>query len=190
MNPKLPQTHYPVLDVIKNRYSARSFATKPIEPDTLHELIEAASWAPSSMNEQPWKYFYAHKGTPAFEQLWSLLLTGNQPWCKDAALLLVSVASKTFVRNGAPNRHYLYDTGAANQNLLLQALSRGIYGHLLGGYQHDKATEYLKLQENEEIACFIALGYLDVPEKLEEPFLTREKTPRSRKPISDILFSI
>lgn len=186
---KIPQTAYPVLDVIKQRWSARSFSEKAIAETEMMTLLEAASWASSSMNEQPWSYIYAHKGTPKFEKIWECLAGGNQPWAKDAAVLVLSVVNTHFASNGQENIHAWYDVGSANILLLLQAASMGIYGHEMGGFSRDKAKESFPLPSNSDYICVLALGYLDEADKLIEPFKTREITPRSRKPLEDIILN-
>ena len=150
-----------------------------------------AAWAPSAMNEQPWRYRYALKGTPAFDALWACLNTGNQPWAKDAGALLVSSGMTRLARNGQPNHTWQHDVGMANANLLTQATDMGIYGHILGGFDHAKATALLGIDaQQEELVCLIALGHLGHAEDLIEPFRTRELTPRTRRPLADTLLPL
>lgn len=184
---KIATTRLPVIDLIKTRWSARAFADKPLTDEQVLTLIEAASWAPSSLNEQPWRYRYALRHTEAFGQLWDSLLPGNQPWAKNAAVMLLCTTKTTFARNGAPNRYALHDTGMANAFLMLQATQMDIFGHIIGGYDPLKIQEAFKLSNDEEVVCVIALGYLGVPEQLDEPFRTREITPRSRKAVEELV---
>jgi nitroreductase len=181
---KEAQTKHPVLDVIRQRWSARSFSHQPVSQDTLEQLIEAASWAPSSMNDQPWTYVYAHRGTEAFNTMLACLNTGNQPWAANAAVLVISLANKVH-HNGHPNKHHMHDTGAANMLMMIEAVAHGIYGHVMGGFHHDKTLEAFNVTDQQDVVAFIALGYLDDPAKLEEPFHTRELTTRKRKPLSE-----
>ncbi len=184
---KEAQTQYSIHPLLRRRWSARAFAPQPIAEETLMTLLEAASWAPSSMNEQPWVYLFAHKGDAAFNLMADCLLPGNR-WAKNAPLLLLSLARKTFATNGKPNRHALHDVGAANVQLLLQAADMDIYGHQMGGFDMEKTLRTFHISDDLEPVCFIALGYLDDPDTLEEPFRTRELTPRSRKPIGAFAF--
>lgn len=187
MEIKIPQTENPVHSFITKRWSARSFAEKSISESEINTLIEAASWTASSMNEQPWHYLIAKKGSPSFQKMVDCLMGGNQPWAKNASVLMLSLSRKNFASNGQPNRHAMHDVGAANTTLLLQAASMDIYGHMMGGYYHDATIKAFEIDENEfEISCFLALGYLDAPEALEEPFKTREITARSRKAVNEI----
>lgn len=183
---KEAKTIYPVHDLIAKRWSARAFSDKSIAEDELLTLLEAASWASSSINEQPWNYLYSLKGTSGFETMWNLLSSGNQPWVKNASVLVMCVANKTFSKNGDFNRHYMHDVGMANANLLTQATSMGIYCHILGGYDRNLTDETFSIPDNQEVVCFITLGYLGDGESLEEPFRTREITPRSRKSVQEI----
>lgn len=185
---KLAQTDKPVLDIIKERWSARSFQPKPIAQEELDTIFEAASWAPSSMNEQPWMYLYAQHGTARFDELWNTLMQGNQPWAKNAGVLIASLTRTNHAGNGAHNRYAWYDTGSANQNLLLQAASMGILGHVMGGFNHQQAKELLQLPDGIDLVCIIALGYPDSAEALEEPFRSRELTPRRRQGLDTFVF--
>lgn len=182
---KVPVHLDKVHPLLLKRWSARSFSEKVIVQEDLNTLLEAASWAASSMNEQPWRYLYAFRGEPAFDRFWNCLMDGNKPWAKNASVLMLSLANKHMVKNGAYNRHYLYDTGAANTNLLLQAAEMDIYGHQMGGFHMEQTVREFDLDDRWEPAVFIALGYLDDPEKLEEPFLTREISSRTRRPLNE-----
>lgn len=185
---KIPQTSQLLLDVIKQRWSARSFQDTHIEPEILQSLFEAASWASSSMNEQPWRFIYGALGTETHRLIAQSLSVGNALWATKAPVLVAVVSKDVFTSNNAPNIHAWHDVGAAEILLLLQAASLGIYGHQMGGFDRNKATETLGIPENYSIVAMLALGYLGSPEQLDEPFKTREVTPRSRKPISEIAF--
>jgi nitroreductase len=178
-------THYPVIDLIRKRWSARSFSDKNISENDLKTILEAASWAPSANNEQPWQYFYSFQGNDGFQKLWECLLPGNQPWTKKASVLIAAVARKTYAANQKDNPVAIHDLGMANAQLFLQALSMNIYGHPMAGFDKGKLSSLLKLNDQQEAVCMIALGYLDDPEKLEEPFKTRELSPRQRKPLEE-----
>ena len=186
MNIKIPKTEHPVIDLIKNRWSPRSFSEKVIAEQDMHTIFEAASWAFSANNEQPWEYVYAHKAdTEAFQKLHDCLLRGNKPWTRHAAVLGVSLIRKKMA-NGKENNTAKHDLGAANATMMLQATSMGIYGHMMAGFDPEKTFETLNLDKEEvDTVAFFAMGYLDSPEKLEEPFKTRELTPRTRKAVSE-----
>lgn len=184
---KAARTEYAVADVIKNRWSPRSFSPKEIEKKYFAAILEAASWAPSAMNEQPWGYVAAMKqNEEGFDKLLKLVVPGNALWAKNAAALVLSYAKLTYA-NGAENVSALHDTGMANQNLLTQALTLDIYGHVMGGFDKKKAAEEFGLTEDYAPVCIIALGYPDDPEKLEEPFRTRETAARTRKSLDNFV---
>ncbi len=181
---KEARTQHDVHPLIRSRWSARAFSDAPLTDEDIRTVVEAAAWAPSAMNEQPWRYRYAVKGTSAFDPLWSCLNAGNQPWAMNAGALVIASGMKLLSRNGQPNHSWPHDVGMANANLLTQAVSMGIYGHIIGGFDHAKANAVLGIDtQHEEIMCFIALGHLGEPEALVEPFHTREITPRTRRPL-------
>lgn len=183
---KTAHTFHPVIDLIKNRWSPRSFFQEEIEQNDLNTILEAASWAPSANNEQPWHYIYAHRGSAGYETLKNALAPANAAWAKDAAVLIAAIARKTFAANDTANRSAMHDLGLANAHLLLQASSMNIYGHLMGGFDREKLTADLGLTTDQDAVCLIALGFLDVPEKLEEPLRSRETQARQRKALEEI----
>jgi nitroreductase len=181
-------TTYPVLETIRKRWSPRAFASYPVAPETLNQAFEAASWAASAMNAQPWRYLYAHHADQeAFQKMVDCLLPGNQPWARHAPVLVLTLA-ETHYANGNPNTSALHDLGMANANLLLEATALGLHGHFMGGFDPARTKELFQLPDSLQPVAFLALGYLGEAEQLEEPFLSREKAARQRKPISEIAF--
>ncbi|SHL16669.1 nitroreductase family protein [Hymenobacter psychrotolerans] len=181
-------TTYPVHEIIRKRWSPRAFASQPVAPEALEQVFEAASWAASAMNEQPWRYIYAHQAdAETFRKMVDCLLPGNQPWAKNAPVLILALA-KTQYDNGTPNGAALHDLGMANANLMLEATAIGLHGHFMGGFDPAKTKEAFQLPDTLQPVAFIALGYMGEAEQLEEPFLSREKAPRQRKPIGEISF--
>lgn len=186
---KTAETGTAVHELIRKRWSARSFSDKAISREEMDTLLEAAIWAPSSINEQPWRFIYAFKGEKAFDQLVSCLAPFNQTWAKNAGALVLVLAKKHFEREGNPeNRHALHDAGAAVAMLLIQATSMDIYGHIMGGVDLQKTKAEFHIPDTLEIGSVVALGYLDSPDKLEEPLKSRELAPRTRKGIKEISF--
>ena len=181
-------TSYPVHELIRNRWSPRSFSPQPVEQAKLNQVFEAASWAFSAMNAQPWQYIYAHKAdTVAFQKILDTLMAGNQPWAKNAPVLIIALA-KTEYDNGQPNGAAMHDLGAANATLFLEATALGLHGHVMGGFDREKLRRDFNLPANLTPAAVIALGYLGAAEQLEEPFLSREQAARSRKPVAEFAF--
>jgi len=181
-------TKYPVLDIIKNRWSPRSFSGKAISAADLNTILEAGTWAFSAINEQPWRYIVAHRDTALFNSFFDLLFPGNQPWNKNAAVLVISIIKKTFANNSI-NTSAQHDVGAANMLLTLQANSMGIYTHVMGGFNKEQAAALLQLDEAFEPVVMIAIGYPDKADKLDEPFRTRETAPRTRKPLDEVILN-
>lgn len=174
-------------EAIYNRRSPRSYSTEHIPINLLEEIFDAARWAPSSMNEQPWLYLYAYNGTEKFNKILDSLVPFNQQWAKNANVLVISMAKKTFDYKGKDNKYYMYDVGSANQNLLLSAFDNNIYGHPMGGFNEAKLIEYFNIPKNIEPVCIISLGYLDSPDKLPEDLKTRELAERKRKSLTEII---
>ena len=184
---KLAHTKTDVMDLIRERWSPRSFQDKPIPDEELELIFEGASWAPSANNEQPWRYFPGHKGSPIYDAIFESLVPANQIWAKGAPVLVLAATKSHLEASGKPNAWAHHDLGLANAFLLLQARARNIFGHILGGFDKQKAIELLNIPNTLEPIAVIALGYLGNPESLEEPFRTRETTARNRKPVSEIL---
>jgi nitroreductase len=186
MEHKLIPTNRPVINLIRERWSPRSFSEKTISQEDMNTLLEAGSLAFSANNQQPWYYVYAYKGTDGFDALWSTLAAGNQPWAKSAAVLMISFARKVNDK-GAPNPWSHHDLGAANATMVLQALSMGIYAHLMAGFSKQAALEVTGIDADvwEPVAA-IALGYPGQADALDEPYLSWEKAPRTRKSIEEI----
>jgi len=170
-----------ILEIIKNRRSRRAFLHKPIEREKIKSLFEAARWAPSSVNEQPWAYVYA---TNDQQELWNKIFESlndsNKIWGKDAPLLVVSLARKYYSRNDRPNNSAKYDVGAANAFLSLQATQLGLNVHQMGGFDHFLLRQNLNVPENFDIGVVMAIGYPGNPEQLPAHLLERELSPRMR----------
>jgi len=178
---KSSQVEFPVTDLIEQRRSRRAYSSQPIEPEKIHSLFEAARWAPSSMNEQPWSYLYATKDqTELWNKLINVLNEGNRIWAKHAPLLILSLARKTHIRNGAVNVSAKYDVGAANAFLSMQATHLGLIIHQMGGYDRQKAIEILNIPEIYEPMVIMAVGYLGDADKLSDNLKVREVAPRER----------
>jgi len=174
---------------LKNRWSPRSFSDKPVTDEMIELLFEAARRAPSSRNEQPWNYFYAHrKNINVFKDLVGLL-TGNNPfWAKDAQVLIISVMKKHLDYKNRPNGKALHDTGAANVSLAIQASEMGLQVHPMGGFDKEKATEYLRLDtEKYEPVIMIAVGFPDETEPFSEDTKNRIQQHQTRKEINEFV---
>ncbi len=190
MNLKTADTRTEILDVIRKRWSARSFDGESLTDSQLEAILEAASWAPSAMNEQPWRFVVAKRSDKtSFDSLFSFLLPGNAAWAHAAGALILVLGQARYVYKDRPNVNVLHDCGMATMNLLLQATSMDIYGHVMEGFDKERVKETFGLGDGLVPVTMIALGFLDAPEKLEEPYRTRELTGRIRKPLNEIVWS-
>ncbi len=191
MSVKTARTDYPLHDLLRERWSPRSFTDKPVETEKLRSLFEAARWAASCANEQPWHFLLALKDDPAaFEQMLACLNESNQTWAKSAWGLGLTVARLTFVRGDKLNRHAYHDVGQAWANLALQATALGLHVHPMAGFNLEKARSTYAIPEGFDPVTAFALGYLGNPDDLPaEDLRQRETAPRIRKPISEFVFS-
>jgi len=176
--------------LLKKRWSPRAFSDERIPEQQLKEIFTAASWAPSAMNEQPWVYVYAVNGTSGFVKLWSTFYKGNQPWTKNVPVIFAAFYRPNYSMNGMPNQAAMHDLGMANANLLLEATSKGIYGHIIGGFDANKLVETLELDDELVPMVMGVLGYPGDPEQLEEPYRSREVQKRSRKELNEFVVKL
>jgi nitroreductase len=181
---------FPIHDLLKRRWSPRAFSEKPVPPEALRSLFEAARWAASCYNDQPWAYIVATRDNPEeFARLAGVLVEGNTVWATKAPVLALSLARLNFQHNQKPNRHAVHDVGAASASLALEATARGIGVHQMGGFYPDKAREVFQIPADWEPVAAFAIGYPGDPAFLPETLRAREGVARSRKPISDFVMS-
>jgi nitroreductase len=180
----------PIHDLIKHRWSPRAFEDRPVEPEKLRSLFEAARWASSSYNGQPWHFIVATKDDPEnFKRVLECFIEFNQGWAKNAPVVALSVASLKFQHNGEMNRHAFHDVGQAVANLALQANALGLEIHQMAGILPEKARQIFAIPEGYEAVAGIAIGYPGDPASLPEPLRQREQGPRDRKPTSSFVFT-
>jgi len=184
------KTDHPVLDIVADRWSPYGYDPRPMSRDDLKSLFEAARWAPSAFNEQPWRYIVAMRDDEAaFAKLLTCLVEPNQAWAKNASALVVSVASLNYVQNGKPNGTALHDMGLAAATLTAEATSRGLQVHQMAGILPDRARDLYGIPEGYQAVTALAIGYAADPETLPDPLKERDTAPRQRKPLADIVFS-
>jgi nitroreductase len=182
MESQSSKTEYPVSSLIKKRRSKRAYLDKPVEQEKINSLFEAARWAPSSMNEQPWSYLYATKDQKElWNKLFDTLMEGNRIWVKDAPLLVLSLTRKNFERNDRENTTAKYDLGGANAFLTLQATEMGLNVHQMGGFNAHQVRLDLNIPDEYDIGVIMAIGYPGDPDLLPENLKQREVAPRFRK---------
>jgi len=182
----------PVMDAIARRWSPYRFEARDVEPEKLLTCLEAARWAASSYNEQPWSFLVARRENEAeFERMLTCLLEANQVWARHAGALVLTVTHLTFHRNGKPNRVALHDLGQAVAQLALQATTVGLQVHQMAGVNLSKVRQEYRVPEGYEPQTAIAIGYPDPndpTDQVGEELKRRESGPRDRKPLSDLVF--
>ena len=189
MHKPAPVDH-PIHDLLRDRWSQRAFSEKPVPAEILRSLFEAARWAPSSYNAQPWAFLVATKDDPEFHaRLLSTLVEFNQTWAKHAPVLGIAVSKLEFARSGHPNRNAFYDTGAALADLTLEATARGLFVHQMAGFDPHKAIELFLIPNGWEPVAAFAIGYPGDPQSLPDTLREKELAPRSRKPLAVFVMS-
>lgn len=178
-----------VEDIFLQRWSPRAFADKDVSSDDLKKIFEAARWAASSYNEQPWRFFLGRRGDATYQKIFDALVEFNQGWAKSAPVLILSVASKKFSQSGSPNYHALHDTGAATANLALQATALGLHTHSMAGYDHGKARRAFDVSADYDMGAVTALGYFGDPAQLHDQLRSNEGAPRQRRPLSEFVLA-
>ncbi len=187
---KRAKPDHPIHELIASRWSPYGFDERAVPDDDLRSLFEAARWAPSSYNEQPWSYIVATKASPAeFERLLSCLEEGNQAWAKVAPVLALGCTSLNFVRDGKPNAAAVHDLGLASANVVLEATARGLFVHQMIGILPDRARELYRIPEDVQPKTGLAIGYRGDPNTLPEPYKQRDLAARSRKGLGEFVFA-
>jgi nitroreductase len=186
---KRATTDHPILDLLADRWSPYAFADRPVAEPDLRSLFEAARWAPSSYNEQPWRYLVARReDATEFERLLSCLVEPNQLWAKAAPVLALGIVHLAFDRNGKPNRAAVHDLGLAAGNLLAEATARGLVVHQMIGIVPERARELYGIPEGFEAWTALAIGHEGDPAALPEALRQRDLAPRARKPLAEFVF--
>jgi nitroreductase len=178
-----------ILEIIQERWSPYSFSSNIVEEHKIKAMVEAAGYAPSCNNEQPWIFVFAtRQDINVFNDYLGFMVDSNKIWAKDAYAILISIARTKFSHNGKPNRYAFHDTGMAVTNLLLQALTMDVYVHQMGGYSVEKVKEYFKLDDSLEPVAMMAIGYLGDGSSLSPELLKRDEKRRPRKSINEFVF--
>lgn len=179
-----------VLPVVLERWSPRSFESREVDPENLKRLFEAARWAPSSANEQPWRFIVAKRESETFNKIVATMATGNQAWAPTAPVLILGITKKDFTQSGKPNHFAMHDLGAAMVLITLEARALGLATHQMGGFDEQAAQTALGIPEAFAIGSIMAVGYQGEPSALpNEKLLASETAPRTRKPLNEIVFS-
>ncbi|MGE3859495.1 MAG: nitroreductase family protein [Nitrososphaeraceae archaeon] len=185
---KVAKTNFPIHSLIAQRWSARAFSTKSVEKSKLLSILEAARWAPSSRNEQPWRYIvFTNDNTEKLDIARSVLLEINN-YAKLAPILICAITKKYYSDNGIYNKLHFHDLGAANENMFLESFNQGLIMHEMGGFDREKARKVFSIPDDFEIGIMIAIGYQDSHDILPERYREKAFSPRERKSLSEIAF--
>jgi nitroreductase len=186
---KFADTHAKVHELIRTRWSPRAFSSREVSNEDLKAVLEAARWAASSFNEQPWRFFVARKSdVAAHARFVDLLVPGNRAWASSAPVLIIMAAKRTFSHDASPNYYALHDAGQALAHLMLQATALGLHAHAMAGFDRDRAREELGIPDDYEMGAAVALGYSGDPDQLPEAARKAELAKRQRKPLAEIAF--
>jgi nitroreductase len=187
---KLAKPDHPIHELIANRWSPYAFAEGAVPLSELQSLFEAARWAPSSYNEQPWRYIVATKQEPPeFERLLACLVEGNQAWARNAPALALGCTSLRFALNGKPNAAAIHDLGIASATLTFEATARGLHVHQMIGIVPDKARSAYAIPDDFQPLTGLAIGYAASGDSLPDKLRERDLAPRTRKPLQEFVFS-
>ncbi len=179
-NPAL--TRYPIHDLLTRRWSPRTFSERTVEPESLGSLFEAARWAASCYNEQPWRFIVAaREQVDDYDRLLACLVEGNRIWAKQAPVLGLGLAKKSFTRNGKSNAHARHDLGLATAQIMVQAMELDLYVHAMAGILPDKAREVYGIPDEFDIVTALAIGYISESRNARKP--------RERRPLTELVFS-
>lgn len=179
-----------VLPLFLNRWSARSFADRPVAQRDLKRIFEATRWSASAYNEQPWRFIVGEKGTDTYNAILDALIGFNKGWANAAPVLIVGLAKRQYTHNGTENPYAFYDLGSAVGQLTLQAAALGMTTHQMAGFEREPLRAALTIPADYELGIVVALGYQGDPEQLtDERLLAMESSERERKPLQDLVFS-
>ncbi|HNW78401.1 MAG TPA: nitroreductase family protein [Candidatus Competibacteraceae bacterium] len=188
---KPASTAVAIADLLAHRWSPRAIdPDRPVTREQLTALLEAARWAPSCFGDQPWRYLVwdRFRDSDSWQQAFACLAEGNQIWVRNAPILLLAVAAPQFSHNGQANRWAQYDTGAASENLCLQATALGLVAHQMGGFDPVQAQARFAIPADHSCMAMIAVGHPGALETLPEALRDKEQAPRSRKPLAQFVF--
>jgi len=186
---KPAETNLSIVEDIKNRWSPRAFDSKPVEPEKLERIFEAARWSASSYNEQPWRFIAGIKDRDnTWDMIFDCLADANKIWCGNAPVLILLVAKKTFSHNNRANNWSIYDLGQSGAYMCVQATREGLFVHQMAGFKPDKAAENFSVPDDYEVKTAMAVGYYGDPDILPDNLKKSELNPRSRKQLGELVF--
>lgn len=178
-----------MVEVILNRWSPRAFADRDVSSDDVKKIFEAARWAASSYNEQPWRFLVGHRGSESYTKIFDALVEANRLWAQSAPVLILSVAKKHFTHSGDRNLHSWHDVGWATAQLSLEATALGLHTHSMAGFDPAQARASFRIPEEFDPVAVTAVGYLGDASGLPEMLKKMEESPRQRKALREFVYS-
>lgn len=189
MSKKEAKNRYPILDLLKTRWSPRAFADKEVEKEKLQAVFEAARWAPSSFNQQPWRFIVGRKGDKTYDKIVDALAEFNQIWAPTAPVLVATIGRKINNNSEKDNLVYQYDAGQAVAHLTVEATNQGLYVHQMGGFDPKKVINHFDVPIQYKPLTVIAIGYIGDPGQLEGGMKSSELAERDRFDFDELVFS-
>lgn len=186
---KPTHNNHPISNILAKRWSPRAYSDKVVEKEKLQSILEAARWAPSSMNEQPWRFIVGVNRDKTWALIFETLVEWNQKWAGKAPVLILNLAKKTFTYKGRPNATYAYDTGQAVAMMVTEVVNQGLFGHQMGGFSAEKAHELFDIPDDFLPVSVTAIGYYGDINELPIDMHESEMEERKRRPITDTVFS-
>ncbi len=185
---KPTNNNYPILETLRQRWSPRAYSERPVEVEKLQSILEAARWAPSARNEQPWRFIVGVKGLGTWEKIFESLGEWNQEWTQRVPVLVLNIGKKFYDFQHLPNDTYQYDTGQAVAMMVTEAVNQGLIGHQMSGFSPEKAAELFNIPEDYQPISVAAFGYSGDPELLLEDMKASELEERKRRPLNETVF--
>ncbi len=179
---------YSINNNTKKRWSPRAFSEKNIEKEKIHSILEAARWAPSAFNEQPWRFIVGQKGDTTYDSILSTLVDWNIIWASKAPVLILNIANKTFTQNGNQNVTFKYDLGQSVGLMIIEVVNQGLVSHQMSGFSADKAAELFNIPNDYQAVSVTAIGYYGDVKDLPEDMAAMELKPRERNELKSIVF--
>ena len=186
---KITPNKYPINDLVKERWSPRAFSEKRVEEEKLKSLFEAARWAPSAFNEQPWRFIVGQKGSETYSKILNTLIDWNKKWASNANVLILNIAKKTFGHNGKANETYEYDLGQAVAFMSLETVNQGLFSHQMTGFDPKKAVVDFGLDNDFKVVSVIAIGYYGNADDLPADMIESETAERERKDFKSLVLN-
>ena len=180
--------NYPVNNLVRQRWSPRAFSSKLVENEKLHSILEAARWAPSAYNEQPWRFIVGQKGNNTYDNILSSLVDWNILWAGKAPVLILNLAKKTFTHNGSQNVTFKYDLGQSVGIMILEAVNQGLYTHQMSDFDTQKAADLFNIPDDFQAVSITAIGYDGNVNDLPEDMAEMETKPRKRNELKELVF--